>query len=1151
MVRGGERAGQVVRFWRTIEMFSPQGIPPVTSEPDAVYRVLDVQADELAPWEQGHPIRKERLREGKAWQFTVYGGLYDVMDAQAVLVGAFGQDSKPPDARGGSRTAMFAFVLDADGQLVRNSSTLSSCAWAISRLRSPGPGCSTWLDGFEDDESAFIEALNGLVPPKVGTRTAESRVGRAIEDHVRAAAVEAAAAGAKEVGVVVRAVAGAVGGGIVGAVAGAFVERMLMPGAGTGDGRGASGNPDAGSAPVWPLRRRMTARALHWFVAELVRALDVESALRPAGVRVVCTQVEQRDDDEEVVQTSEQTFLNSFIVNDLAKVEQAVRDGDLGAGLRAYLSDDRDLRTEGRVDVREAREVLVSGVAPNRIPGGCWPTAVSKPLVISQQFAVNQIMTELGGDPGIFAVNGPPGTGKTTMLRDVLAAIVVERARKFAVLSCPTDAFTDVIERVRLTDRYTAPVRGVRPDLTGFEIVVATASNDAAANVTAEIPSIEAVRGAEQAALAANYFPKLASHVLGAPAWGMVAAVLGNMKNRATFGHRFWFGSGPTADNRSGAGRGGPEAPQREQTRLGMLEILKRVRDDSTLVPDWKQAVAVFREAEAQVRRLAAARQQVADAIAELPRVRATIRDCEQRTQQAHAVRTDLGEQLSVTRDMCEQWQAALDRAGAEYDRHVARRPGFWVALSTFFRASREWYTESVALARRRTDITQRLDGAAELMRRIELDLATHEQECRRRDDVLDEHRRRCAEITARIDAARRRWPGTVPCSDTTDEAFQLRAPWADQEFTEARNRLFLAALSLHRAFLLNAERPARGNLAVITAVLRGSVRLEPEAQLAAWQSLFLVVPMISTTFASLPRLFGDLESESIGWLFIDEAGQATPQQAVGGLWRARRTVIVGDPQQLEPIVTLPSSAQEAILDYYRVHEQWTPDITSVQRIADRLARHGTALDEPDGEGTVWVGAPLRVHRRCDRPIFDISNTIAYGRDLMVYGTADRDEFPGRNTWLDVVSGQSQGNWVPAEGRVLVALLEELIAQGVQAEYIRVISPFRDVVRGCAAVVRQRFDKQFPEKNIGTVHTVQGRESEVIVLVLGSAPGNVRGRRWAAAKPNLLNVAASRAKRRLYVIGNRNNWKNLRYFSVLAASLETSGPYSRPVGGVG
>ncbi|QKZ23261.1 hypothetical protein [Streptomyces chartreusis] len=52
-----------------------------------------------------------------------------------------------------------------------------------------------------------------------------------------------------------------------------------------------------------------------------------------------------------------------------------------------------------------------------------------KPLVVSQQFAVNRIIESFGTDEGrgIYAANGRPGTGITTMLRNLNAALVVQR----------------------------------------------------------------------------------------------------------------------------------------------------------------------------------------------------------------------------------------------------------------------------------------------------------------------------------------------------------------------------------------------------------------------------------------------------------------------------------------------------------------------------------------------------------------------------------------------------------------------------------------------------------------------------------------------------------------------------------------------------
>ncbi len=134
----------------------------------------------------------------------------------------------------------------------------------------------------------------------------------------------------------------------------------------------------------------------------------------------------------------EVSLLNSFYLGDLARAKERLGRDTLPIGLKRYLG----LEQHNDVhDLLRDQSALERSVAPGLIPAARWPSPGGHPLVLLQQAAVNVARLELKTE-GLIAVNGPPGTGKTTLLRDVVASAVLDRALAMAEFDDPQAAFT-------------------------------------------------------------------------------------------------------------------------------------------------------------------------------------------------------------------------------------------------------------------------------------------------------------------------------------------------------------------------------------------------------------------------------------------------------------------------------------------------------------------------------------------------------------------------------------------------------------------------------------------------------------------------------------------------------------------------------------
>lgn len=838
---------------------------------------------------------------------------------------------------------------------------------------------------------------------------------------------------------------------------------------------------------------------------------------------------------------TEGTNLHSFFIGDLEKAKETDTEN-----LRSYLYGQTGERVNldskngsARFNPGAFEEIL----RPENYPLGRFPSKTKFALSLMQQVAVN---LSIGVDPQpVRSVNGPPGTGKTTLLKDVFAQLVVQQAYDIARL--PEHAIKGTEETVY----FNSASIGVLPArITENHIVVASSNNGAVQNIVNELPLCQ---GIDEALLEdlkeADYFREIANARVSSQ-WKKDE----DGKNR----EELTVEAGQGEENCWGVFSLEGGKSDNMTNILTHIKHMNKYLEEEYLPPEEDVYEAFLRQYE-EVRALRTKVQAAADSIQARP-VHARRLEQARASYQAEAARRkkELEEDLRAqeeTERVCGQRLQELQRSLEEAERRREAAKESRRSLELCLDLLKEQKPGVFSKNGEREQYISRLsaisDGLLDLRKQDEACIG-RESALRREIDQCQKERRQCAEKQSSLQNQFAGWRraeeegisslekkiqecgavGIEPLNMEQEyDALQLSNPWFDESYRVAQSRLFLAALRVRKQFLFEN----RKNLRAAVSIWSQQEKYADRAFLieAAWNWINMAVPVISSTFASFSRMCRHLGPETLGHLFIDEAGQALPQAAVGAVYRSRHVMVVGDPSQIKPVLTLDSNTLAMLSGHFGVTEKYLSASASAQTLVDAASRYGFyRRQDPDEDA--WIGIPLWVHRRCQCPMFDISNKISYD-GFMVQGMTGSGKY-GKTGWFDV-GGKANNKYVEEQGEFLAQKIQALMEQDprikdkAEKDVIYVITPFSNAARQLSQKLRRigftRYDAQGKPTNVGTVHTFQGKEAPIVFFVLGADKQSSGAARWAVNEPNMMNVAATRAKKEFYIIGDRQLYLSL------------------------
>ena len=287
---------------------------------------------------------------------------------------------------------------------------------------------------------------------------------------------------------------------------------------------------------------------------------------------------------------------------------------------------------------------------------------------------------------------------------------------------------------------------------------------------------------------------------------------------------------------------------------------------------------------------------------------------------------------------------------------------------------------------------------------------------------------------------------------------------------------------------------------------------------MSSLKDIYKVHPAWAVTLQSVSRAYPCV-SGIVDQVIVDESSQCLPAYVIPVMFRAKRIIVVGDEKQFKPITQIKEKAHKLLLERYKMSDE-ERSLYFTENSAYDIAQYHLDRNK--------YKLMLKEHFRCSKEIASFINDTVYSGKMRIRSGEHGFNFPQNCGYKHAVEWVDVRNNNEGEIDAVIERLRILVKNEYNGS-IGIISPLRITANEINERIYHEGLSKYVDK-CSTAYSYQGGEQDLIIFVLGLNNETQRGQRWyieggGEDSENILNVAISRAKALLLVIGDKEQAK--------------------------